>query len=120
MKANELRIGNYVNAEVNLLSLQIHKLMPADIVDVSKGIVEIYPIPLTEEIFKKCGFELKDNNYTINIDGWLSIGIDKDDNGVILEDCFKSSITPSLYIFYLHQLQNLYHALTNEELEINL
>ena len=114
MKANELRVGNYVYAEVNLPCLQIHRLMPADIVDVSKGIVEIYPIELTEEILLKCGFEQTSISYfkkdEFTIENW-------DDNEFIFR---WNDFTISVDLKHLHTLQNLYHALTNEELEINL
>ena len=112
MKVNELRVGNYVNAEVNLLSLQIHKLMPSDIVDVSKGIVEIYPIELTEEILLKCGFKYK--SYGYGEKEWKQWN-----NGKITLNGFLETRSGN-NLKYLHQLQNLYFALTNEELEINL
>ena len=115
MKVNELRIGNYVNAEVGLLSLQVHKLMPSDIVDASKGIIEIYPISLTEDILLKCGFEqtsiisiFEKDEFTI--ENW-------DDNEFIFR---WNDFTISVDLKHLHTLQNLYFALKNEELEINL
>jgi hypothetical protein len=116
MKINELRVGNYIYYcdEIYKVDLRcIYNHMDDEQDDAYQ------PIPLTEELFVKCGFELKDNNYTIKIDGWLSIGIDKDDNSVLLGDSFESGVAPSLNILYLHQLQNLYYALTNDELRYN-
>ena len=79
------------------------------------------PIPLTPEILEKAGFnEMKDNGKGIGVfvndiydfeetllgSGIYTLSID--------EDFTKTKIK------YLHQLQNLYYALTNTELIINL
>lgn len=69
----------------------------------------IKPIPLTEEILLKCGYKLvRENHYGVL--GHLIWNIENrfycDKNGVQIK--------------YVHQLQNLYFALTNEELIINL
>ena len=75
-------------------------------------ISDLIPIPLTPEILEKCGFD----KATDKFGGYLSplhkggrIRIDKDNlwwNG-----CFSTEVK------HLHQLQNLYYSLTNEELE---
>lgn len=85
---------------------------------------DINPIPLTHEILEKAGFVYDETNeeYTIG-------GIDFDANDQDIEktfilwsdnkedfECYFSDIP----IKSLHQLQNLYFALTGEELEIKL
>ncbi len=73
----------------------------------------INPIPLTEEILLKCGFE-KLGKYTFVCDSALmQLEID------VFTDKLVHSIL-AIEVKHLQQLQNLYHALTGEELEINL
>jgi len=108
MKANELRIGNWIE----------HNQYPNDTVIIriedGKHIDEAIrlnanPLPLTEEWLIKFGFEKRSLHY-----------FKKD--GIILSvedfyyECFLSS--NSVIIKYVHQLQNLYFALTNQELEV--
>jgi hypothetical protein len=111
MEANELRVGNYVNAEFGLSNLQTHKLLAQDILDISKGIVKIYPIPLTEEILLKCGFKLAIDEQVYVLHD--TIELTQNDYGnsfYFIGNFIKSDIK------YLHQLQNLYYALTDNEL----
>lgn len=73
------------------------------------------PIPLTEELLLKCGFEQsgglfqKKNSPIYYLDGKFVIAAD----GYAMAGA-------SIKLKYLHQLQNLDFALTGKELEINL
>ena len=75
------------------------------------------PIPLTEEILLKCGFEKIENGWKV-IDficfkiSWERLA------GLTLT--FENESIYISHIKHLHQLQNLYFALTNEELTIQL
>ena len=93
---------------------------------------DIYPIPLTAEIMEKCGFEWRHERYdgetkiwSINLKNksrlFLHFEEDQSDTGysVSLEDDGNHSFAGH-DIFYIHQLQNLYFALTGEELAVNL
>ncbi|HEY9701610.1 MAG TPA: hypothetical protein V6C58_04150 [Allocoleopsis sp.] len=100
ISANELRIGNWVKYDNRYF--QIHSI--ADIFptlntdEFGIGIVDynnIEPAEITTEILEAAGFENK------------------------MELYFNGKWT-NIEIKYLHQLQNLYHALTGEELEIQL
>ena len=80
------------------------------------------PIPLTEEILLKCGFSITesifhDNTNAYEIKSWGRIVLI---NGILQSDEFYFLDGLSTEIKYLHQLQNLYFALTNEELTIQL
>lgn len=122
----ELRLGNLVNSRTNEFAkvVQIgHTLNPdyvgARTIDKGYYVTFCNPIPLSEEILLKCGFEkyagwfILKSIYThldININlliNKLTIGRNEDYE----IDRFKS---------HLHELQNLYFALTGEELKIDL
>lgn len=122
IQAKELRIGNWVYSQMIDGPFQISNLT-TDYDPLCK------PIPLTEEILLKCGFNWSDGNKThieINMgEGRNLTFYFKDDkiNETQLYDQMNQ-VYNGMYFFkpllYLHQLQNLYFALTNTELEINL
>lgn len=107
IQANELRIGNLVKnkygdiGQVDIVWLRL----------VTEG--EIFePIPLTEEILLKCGFEKKVNYVKgMTIQDGIAF-FDDNEFGHDKEDEIECK--------YLHQLQNLYFALTGQELTIEL
>jgi hypothetical protein len=121
MKANELRIGSIVKSLVNDEDFSIveeigHRASLGYYVSLNnqhsgvwlehKERDLILPIPLTEEWLLKLGFIKHVSQsiwYTLNkVDVWFFDG--KYVNDIDVE------------IKYVHQLQNLYFALTNEEL----
>lgn len=108
MEASELRVGNYIRNDVQGINFQvnsvvIHRLCFGD----SEGYA---PIELTEEILLKCGFEEK--NSILEKDG---IRLFK-----IRDLYFRGNFPIKADVRYLHQLQNLYFALTGEELNVQL
>lgn len=150
MKENELRIGNYVNVpnksqcpfRIDGFEYWNNNGGKVEMKLVEWGhpltweFSELSPIPLTEEILLRCGFEWSHNydswgHHKLNIyisqnkgNGYWRIpkgGFSNDnyDNKfyATAEREYSVSSTP---IEYLHQLQNLYSALTNEELIIKL
>ena len=126
MKGTELRLANWVSRSWGKgKPLQISGFM-ADTVWFKYGkneyfsdLKNIKPIPLTEEWLVKFGFYNCDNS----IDRWFQISRDS------LLKIFVSANGDTFLAFYgderimkidyLHQLQNLYFALTNKELEIS-
>lgn len=121
MQASELRIGNYVyiNGVCNQVS-EIHtKLLKFLSNNTLWNIKQSKPIPLTEEWLVKFGFktnQYKDeftlfhNNYEYLLDCAYT------DEGVF--NFVVDSTCMDIDVKYVHQLQNLYFALTKEELEI--
>jgi hypothetical protein len=118
MKANELRIGNWFNEfgiPKQVTPNLILKLYQIEIA--GKVAIDISPIPLTPEILVKAGFE-----WSIYHQGFY-----KQDFVFVLHEyedgfrfkLFRSSEYVGVKINHMHQLQNLYFALTGEELEIN-
>lgn len=137
MKTNELRIGNLVFIENDLLPEtkgKIHKVYGISEKHDSEfpkstGIVSlnqistirnysqfdefIQPIPLTEEWLLKLGFRKQRTDTHLYMNGSLYIKINN--NG------FKFDYFTSIqYITYVHQLQNLYFILTGNELKIEI
>jgi len=117
MKASELRIGNYVkyltlngNSEILANGIYLFEL----------GELELGPILLTKEWLLKFGFykELRDS-------GEAGFFMSKNDCNVIIKDFGDGFIFIWELSFmgkpikYVHQLQNLYFALTGEELIYN-
>jgi hypothetical protein len=121
MKANELRIGNYgLNPIDNNNIVQLVAIYPDETTQwewdgydgFTSTSIAMKPIPLTEDWLKR--FAQKQYSYTtfyIEKVGWLEL------NGDVWNVDFVDGYTIA-QIKYVHQLQNLYFALTGEELKI--
>ncbi len=115
MKANELRIGNYINRRYkeNILVVDFELLQ-----NVQRQSVFFKPIPLTEQQMVNLGaieFNLdKDEFYCqIGLFTFKKIG-----NGfILLDDNNINEFFGSTILEYVHQIQNLYFALTKKELK---
>ena len=135
IQPTELRIGNYLNyynQNCHVMGIYNYGKIELGYFEESIGFIRqlddkgIHPIPLTEEILLKCGFEkdevvkclhhLKIGNIII------SIVIEGSD---VLDVTFANTNITGVSIdtescLYLHGLQNITHALTNTELNITL
>lgn len=130
IQANELRIGNkviYSNSNSFYTVTGIYEYG----IDVEDEMEQTYmeydcfePIQLTEEILLKCGFKYTPCGIQ-GADMWQGLAYwdykelhlrgDKNIKYPLKIQGFINS-----EIKYLHQIQNLYFALTNEELEIKI
>ena len=146
MKVNELRIGNLIYDDEGIFS-KVTGMKPLDnaiscenkngcyvMIDcftngkeVSTGWLlntdSVKPIPLTEELLLKCGFKKIPKNLYVDDIRDLRTAITYQ-NGIITwnEDTrmvWVGNIAVD-NIKYLHHLQNLYFAITGEELEVKL
>ena len=119
MKANEFRLGNLVKCPEGfgqVTQIQDREVLVVD--EIGYIMEEIKPIPLTEEWLLKFGFEKIERDdccwYTLLIPSKYDFNIlwDKGDsaNGMSIEDY-------PVKCKHVHQLQNLYFALTGEELK---
>jgi hypothetical protein len=123
IKANELRFGNIV---FELESVIVHSINEHGINRDKQGVVIPFDmltgIPLNAELLEKCGFE---TNMDDPENKWLRL---KTRNHVFEAD--ESTQFEIVYVDvhgykvgfakHLHQLQNLFFALTGQELEVNL
>lgn len=125
MKVTELRIGNWANysqsfTPVDFTILKIGAISGIENVvrcveDNIYSIDTIYPIPLTAEILEMAGFEY-DGATTLSKDN--SPLYFKILNGKGSAFVQKLNQPHEVHCEYVHQLQNLYFALTGEELQI--
>jgi len=127
MKANELRIGNWVLArlvpyqidEMEVKASGYGRIGLYHNYRIDKG--EVRPIPLTEEWLLKLGFDKSD---LIGFDGgWQYRGrgkyyIQQMSNAITIHLITEESIALLTGFHFVHQLQNLYFALTGEELSV--
>jgi hypothetical protein len=156
MKANELRIGNYVGFGVIHTGLGQEKSFAHytvnQITETCMFFVEshageyfkdVQPIPLTEEWLRKFGFKYQNRDvshgngkierfwskhwFTGGDNWWIEINLNpitKDSNGFFWLNWNIGGgndfvhLPHSCELKYIHQLQNLYFALTGNELEI--
>jgi len=146
MKAEELRIGNYVNMHGGNDATFWYEGQPRFLAKISSigasmiGYTNIEkapnychttyePIPLTEEILVKCEFERDFKLESLNILGDMKEYKHGDPyTDKFIRICFHDEGGYTVYYhgtpinkpIYLHQLQNLCFALTGEELKMNL
>lgn len=119
MKAEELRIGNYVYAsgEITKVTDVLEKGINYGIYDVYYDLEDLQPIELTEEILLKCGFEKHSTNPFWFRKKQICISLV---GSIELISWGMQIFKIDLKVKHLHQLQNLYFALTNEELNVQL
>ena len=115
MKANELRIKNWVfnGKNIQVTSKQIDLF--------NDGVYDLLPIPLTEEWLLKFGFDKekdwcgneKEGSYELN--GYY---YDMEDKDLLYIDNYGYESFCEYQLKHVHQLQNLSFALTGEELKL--
>lgn len=141
MTIQELRIGNWINCKTKdgLQTGRIDNLLEVSntiyFISAKAGKIDYQgkvtsendcfePIPITEEILLKCGFEKKEetayDKYEINPHDGRVIEVAIYTSGI---DVFVRYICGGCHlrsIKYLHELQNLVSVITKKELEIEL
>jgi len=126
IQVNELRFGNWIKylgdvvqvfgtRGIYVITIDEHNEREQQI-----AFPAFEPIPLTPEILEKAGFVLRQKDEDGIIYG-------KEKYTIIYTRCtpggfgyFLNGYHNDVHLQYLHQLQNLYFALTGEELKINL
>lgn len=135
MKANELRIGNYIKqikylngdcnefrkvASVNKEGFLNVEVLGGDTMK-SHPIEWFVPISISEEILLKCGYKFyngkTEGDLCMDFGGKLDIDFINEKIQVKSHYEEYSMYRPIYEIKYLHQLQNLYFALTGTELD---
>ena len=120
MKASELRIGNYLALPTRGEDVVIVEEIFADdfiVCDVTSNewpITDYAPIPITEEWLFNLGFVCEWDEYEGETREWHKgciVFVNSDHYKIHSSWVFEPEIK------YVHQLQNLYFALTGEELK---
>ena len=132
MEANELRVNNIVSIIGRPSGERFNYSLPngqsIDMIFVKRNNHDPEPIPLTEEWLVKFGFTCHwDDDYDNHVFSLIRSGnyddVIIDPSWVSQTECNRFVIAHfdyemDLEIKHVHQLQNLYFALTNEELTI--
>jgi hypothetical protein len=130
LSPNELRIGNLVhfiftNETVEILGINAHESNNKSIYNTisfrsfnlyCESFETIKPIPLTEEWLLNLGFPLK-GFYRLQVTYFLELCWNPHDKTLNLQTK-KNGFTEDSKVKYVHELQNLYFALTGKELTL--
>ena len=144
IKANELRVGNWLFGMFNTndgFVMQPLEISPDVISEIYEGVSDYDPIPITEEWLLRFGFEKKIQWWRVKNDGKFDVienqGFElnkciKNDDGRYHDvyfsydsvskklNCYSSDGGDDTTVFadikYVHQLQNLYFAITEKEI----
>lgn len=132
MEAKELRKGNIVQNDVldifkkGFINIEARHIFEIAVKESAQGYdnyVDFFkPIPLTEEWLFKFGFQ-KDLNWKISLDNFYFLELMRigEEYSAFHEKKPSEEYAHKLVrVKYVHQLQNLYFALTGEELQLQL
>ena len=93
--------------------LDTHKILGGDILAVEKKLIQVEPIPLTEEWLVRLGIETCKNS-SYHYEPFSGIYWSKKDLKCDIDSEYQIEVPD-----FVHQLQNLYFALTGQELSTN-
>jgi len=123
MEARELRIGNLCK-EITHSNNGVVKVEKRHYEDIENGEIDLFPIPLTEEWLVKFGFEeddsLLDPLDTPNGNFWVEYNKEFVCIHLPFFEFMYADGSGVIEIKHVHQLQNLYSALTGEELDYSI
>lgn len=112
IKIEELRVGNCVAIHPEMMAFDEHIKVKSVHIDIEEG---IFPISLTEAWMIEMGFRHETDGVYTGWDGYVHI--EKD--WIIIEDNLAyESGSDYIPLKYVHQLQNLFYALTYTDLVI--
>ena len=128
---NELRTGNHIMQKINN-RIVIVTCTAEHFELIAKGGRDVFPLVLKAELLEKCGF-IENKDYPLLPDARefkLVLPVIGNHQNEILayiknnKECFGRAVvngfTASNNFYHLHQLENLYYALTGEELKMKI
>lgn len=128
MKATELRIGNYVEcvdgidqiSEIRETGVKLLKFNAHEPENLIHYFDWIKPLPITQECLERFGFVYDNDEDELILDDKLGVSLMCAHDSIVY---YKGNLEPLwvdvlLNIEHVHQLQNLYFALTGNELTI--
>lgn len=128
IKSKDIRVGNFFKQEnISIPRLGINSLLidgnaytvitayGIHMVDVGKYKIE--PIQLTENWLFAFGFKQINFSYELTTDMFnFYVNFYENHTNIAFVDTTSSNAIDINHIYYVHELQNLFHILTNEEL----
>lgn len=127
---SELRLGNYILQKINTRILPVQFSQQHYDLFKTGNTKDLFPLTLKAEILEKCGF-IENKKYPLLPEARefiLVLPVIGNANNEIRayiknnKECFARVMLNSLPVsnnfFNVHQLQNVYFALTNEELQL--
>jgi len=142
LKIEDIRVGNYFKHNDLISASEYESIFQWDVAHFSDidrcrlSIVNIEPIPLTAEILEKCGFE-KHPHFTVQNERFIKIGrnrvlsvasVGTPNEMLFLTEQEPPKVNDVICIrnydydgyTYLHEIQNIHHAITGKELTMTL
>jgi hypothetical protein len=132
ISANELRLGNYLMQKIATRILTVQCSFQHFELLAKRENKDFFPVLLRAELLEKCGF-IENKDYPLLPEArefklvMPVIGNNKNEIYAYIKnnkECFGRAVVNSLPVsnnfYHLHQLQNLYFALTAEELVIKM
>jgi len=127
MKVEELRIGNLIYSTALDINISIYGICydeeynkySIEVQDEFNDLVTAFePIPLTEEWLLKFGFIIHNRSWLELTEDMRLEYLENEGLKICIETTYSLLYDNLKHIKYVHQLQNLYFALTNKELKI--
>lgn len=115
LKVNEIRVCNWVWAEVGMPSLEMHQILANDFISIDRD-VEIFGLPLLDMRLKDFGFNSGNTIDTYYRPDWGQIYLHRphrDSKHWLVKASGDVNITS---IEFVHQLQNFHHSICGQEL----
>jgi hypothetical protein len=132
IKTQEFRLGNYLMHKTGVRILTVRCTLEHFALMANGGEKDFFPVVLAAPILEKCGFAenkkyalLPDSREFIRVvpvmgSGEIELRAYVKNNKECFGRVMMSGVPVSNNFFHLHQLQNVYHALTGQELELQL
>lgn len=135
IKAQELRIGNFIKVSRFNVDIPARIETYDDLYQISMGELKASGEPLTEEWLIKLGFE-SNSHFTVMNSKFLNLGRNRQisigcagtpNEMIFLQEIEHKKVNDLICVrnfdydgrTYVHQLQNIYHSLTGQELTIS-
>ena len=132
IKSQEFRLGNYLLHKTGVRILTVRCTLEHFALMAKGGEKEMFPVMLSASILEKCGFAenkkyplLPESREFIRVvpvmgSGEIELRAYVKNNKECFGRAMLNGVPVSNNFYHLHQLQNLYQALTGEELELML
>ncbi len=132
IKSNEFRLGNYLMHKTGVRILTVRCTFEHFALMAKGGEKDLFPVVLSAPVLEKCGFAENKKYALLPESREFSLVVPVMGNGEMAlrayiknnKECFGramlNGVPVSNNFHHLHQLQNIYYAFTNQEMELML